>query len=57
MKHLRLLHHLSNDRINEIDPQKIGVMYNNWVQLNQDHALYNPPTKYPLNAYVYHNTY
>ena len=57
MKHLCFLHYLSNDRINEIDPTKNGIMYNKWVQTNRDRAFYEPPNKYPRNAYVCHNTY
>lgn len=38
-KILHLLHHLSNNMIEEID-QKNDIVYNNWAQSNQDRALY-----------------
>ena len=38
-KILHLLHHLSNNRIEEID-QKNYIMYNNRALSNQDRALY-----------------
>ena len=54
-KHLCLLHHLSNNRINEIDKKMVICIAIGRSQIKIMHFI--PPTNYPLNTYVYRNTY